>query len=168
MHNSLLVNWRAFSRQPPVCQSSYSLQRGETANVSSWKTVEEEYDDMGCCSSLEDERNGEKARRRTEHVSSPTPLRTLRNPQSSLFLSFLLSLPLLRRSSLLINTASLAKKEENESEDGRRERAEGEAKEVKRNCFWQSTTATDDNDADAARHEYEDASQRFVRRDAVI
>lgn len=25
MHNSPLVNWRAFSRQPPVCQSGYSL-----------------------------------------------------------------------------------------------------------------------------------------------
>lgn len=34
----------------------------------------------------------------------------------------------------------------------------GGIKEVKRNCFWQLTTATDDNDANAARHEYEDAS----------
>jgi len=38
---------------------------------------------------------------------------------------------------------------------------------IKRNYFWQSTTATDDN-ADAARHKYEDAARRFVRRDAAI
>lgn len=48
------------------------------------------------------------------------------------------------------------------------EKEQGGIKEVKRNCFWQLTTATDDNDADAARHKYEDASRRFVRRDAMI
>lgn len=119
---------------------------------------------MRCCFSLENERNGEKTRRRTERVSSPTPSRTRAAKSSVLLISLFSSL-----SSPLASVVPAykycisAKKEKNESKDGR-ERARGGG-EVKRNCFWQSTT---DDDADAARHEYEDASQRFIRRDVAI
>lgn len=125
---------------------------------------------MRCCSLSRTRRNGEEARKRMERVSSPTPSRTRATKSSVLFISFFLS------SSLVASVVPaykycISRKERNKRTNRRmvEEKEQGGCGGggVKRNCFWQSTTATDD-DADAARHEYEDASRRFVRRDVAI
>lgn len=89
---------------------------------------------MGCCFSLENERNGEKTGGgggRDAYHHQHHRERVLRHPRSSLFLS--LSYSCSSGTLLFINnTASLAKKEENESVNGRRERAGGRIKEGKK------------------------------------
>lgn len=91
--------------------------------------------------------------------------RVLRNPRSSLSLclSLLLSVVLV----VPAYKYCISHKDKNKRTNRRTvEKEQGILEKIKKNYFWLSTTATDD-DADAARHEHEDTSRRFVRRDGM-